>query len=165
MIRSSCSIAVCGFALLLSGCGLGGTSPKPVESAGTPVAGQSPAQAAPTPVKPPDVSRPELLSAVQLAANIQPLTAPVTMSAGRSEWVSVVLRVRTPQAGASAWLTVPNWSNGTADLRGRGAKVYQILPMPLDVNRATYVRQTGLPVAAESLPRAAAARRNDQRPH
>ena len=100
------------------------------------------------------VPRVDLLASIDLTAGATPVTTPLVQYAGRNEWVSVVLRVRAPAAGRAASLTLPNWIAKGTRLRATATKVYQVLPMPLDVNRAGYVRQTGLSVTAESLPRA-----------
>ncbi|MDB5326370.1 MAG: hypothetical protein JWM57_1939, partial [Phycisphaerales bacterium] len=134
----------------LAGCGMLGT-PSPVTA--PPAAA---AEGANAPVAPPlpAIDRPELLSAVELSSAVTALPSPVALSAGRSEWVNVVLRVRTPAAGQRGKLVLPKWSQNGQALKSRPVRMYQVLPMPLDVNRAGYVRQTGQSVAAESLPRA-----------
>ncbi|HEX8325589.1 MAG TPA: hypothetical protein VF595_16925, partial [Tepidisphaeraceae bacterium] len=132
-------------ALGLGGCGMLGTESPALN---TPTATDNNSATTPTPV-----NRPDLLTAAELSQTVRPLTSPVTLSAGRSEWVSVVLRVRTPGVGRAATLRLPGWTAGTQRLKGR-SRVYQVLSMPLDVNRAAYVRQTGQAVAAETLPRA-----------
>ena len=133
--------------LAVGGCGgfglLGGKEPPKADAAAS--------TATVTPEPPP---QPDLLAGIELTADAKPVTTPLVRSAGRNEWVSLVLRVHAPAAGRPAWLTLPTWTADGKPLRVKAAKVYQVLPMPLDVNRAAYVRQTGMPVAAESLPRA-----------
>lgn len=154
------------------GCGLGGKDvapaaedvhlsvPAPVNTRSTtaepaPIAVQPTAAADPTPetAPVPVVTRPEMLASVDPANPSGPPT-PLQLMAGRSEWVSVVLRARAPAKGESGSLVLPEWSSNGKTLSTRQLRVYQLLPMPQNVNRAAYVRQTGQAVAAESLPRA-----------
>ena len=87
-----------------------------------------------------------------------PSDLPITLSAAKNEWASfsvevaglpadfakkhVSLRIRQPNSGAGA-------------IDGQNFSAYQILSMPIDVNRAGFVRHTGLSVThVSSLPRA-----------
>jgi hypothetical protein len=84
---------------------------------------------------------------------------PVALSAAKNEWASFTLQVSglPPANSKTAYvlrlaplnLTTSNRSIGIENL-----SAYQILSMPVDVNRAGYVRHTGLSASTRSLPRA-----------
>ena len=82
-----------------------------------------------------------------------PSDAPIQLAAAKNEWTNFVLELRNlpPSAATNHW-TVAIQSPAGIDVAD--FSVYQILSMPVDTNRAGYVRQTGLPIGAARLPRA-----------
>lgn len=80
------------------------------------------------------------------------IDGPVRISAARNEWVSFSIRV----AGKSAShlrLTPPK-AEGGLSIEPGCFSAYQVLSMPVDTDRAGYIRQTGGSVGVRRLPRA-----------
>ncbi len=79
------------------------------------------------------------------------IAGPLRLSAARNEWISFAVQIRNlPQAISGLTLRL-----GVSPAIPMGHfSAYQVLPMPVDTNRAGYVRQTGLATGARRLPRA-----------
>ncbi len=80
------------------------------------------------------------------------------ISAARNETASVVLQLTSlPRpVGANLTLRIPalQLPEGGGKIDTDRVKIYQVLSMPVDANRAGYVRHTGLKAASRSMPRA-----------
>src|SRR5678815_594496 len=77
---------------------------------------------------------------------------PIVLGAAKNEWASFALQLTDlPPASAKSRLTL---RINSPELPTSSFEVSQILSMPVDVNRAGYVRHTGLSVSARPLPRA-----------
>ncbi|MBC7785590.1 MAG: hypothetical protein H7144_17295 [Burkholderiales bacterium] len=99
----------------------------------------------------PAVNRPDLMTAATLrGVDVQTFAGTVRLDAAQNEWVSIVVQIK-PAAGVSV-LNLPDFAQGK--IARNEWRAYQVLPMPVDVNRAGFVRHTGLPASVESLPRA-----------
>ncbi|HEY0010155.1 MAG TPA: hypothetical protein VGB55_15630, partial [Tepidisphaeraceae bacterium] len=81
-----------------------------------------------------------------------PEPGPIVLSAAKNESISLLLQC-APPAGATH-LQLPRLVSGNSILDFQRMKVYQVLPVPVDVNRAGFVRHTGLPGTVGTLPRA-----------
>ncbi|MDB5323516.1 MAG: hypothetical protein JWN40_5147 [Phycisphaerales bacterium] len=84
---------------------------------------------------------------------------PLPMTAARNETASTVLQLSNlPKPKEKSVLTLRvqplQLASGNAQIEVGQIKAYQILPMPVDANRAGYVRQTGLKASARTMPRA-----------
>lgn len=84
---------------------------------------------------------------------------PVALSAAKNEWASFQLQVSgLPQADPKTVYTLRlaplNLKTSNKSISSNVFSAYQILSMPVDVNRAGYVRHTGLSAATKTLPRA-----------
>jgi hypothetical protein len=84
---------------------------------------------------------------------------PVSLSVAKNEWTSFQLQVSgLPDGSDRTFYTLriepPNLQSAGKSIAVENFSVYQILSMPVDVNRAGYVRHTGLSTATRSLPRA-----------
>lgn len=96
---------------------------------------------------------PVALTQVDLSDAVHPVMKPgaVELAIAKNEWTSFVLQVgpRQPiQAGGSYSLRVAPPTPGAT------VEIYQVLPMPVDVNRAGYIRHTGQIADRNDLPRA-----------
>ena len=79
---------------------------------------------------------------------------PATLAGAKNEWLSIA--VVLPELKGNAYriaIRPPSTTDGV-QLSPNEIKAYQILPMPVDVNRAGYVRHTGNVVTSAQLPRA-----------
>ncbi|HEX8340745.1 MAG TPA: hypothetical protein VF624_07545 [Tepidisphaeraceae bacterium] len=154
-MRSSIRLSICLVLFAaLSGCvnppppapdtGSAATSPVAKPSV---VARSSAAGAAPDPA-----ARPEVLSQAALRG-LSSVAVPggIALSAAKNESAAFLLQI---DAAADARLVIdaPAGPGGKIDLAS--FRAYQVLPVPVDVNRAGFVRHTGMPAAVESLPRA-----------
>jgi len=93
------------------------------------------------------------LEAVDMNATPAPrkIDGPVLISAAKNEWISFALRLSNlPAATDHPFLQI----RISPSIALQNISAFQILPMPVDTNRAGYVRQTGLPAGAKELPRA-----------
>jgi hypothetical protein len=84
---------------------------------------------------------------------------PVTLSAAKNEWTSFTMELSPlPQADGQHAFTLHlndmNLSDGSGGISAGNCTAFQILAMPVDVNRAGYVRHTGLSASDRFLPRA-----------
>ena len=96
--------------------------------------------------------------AVDLNDPVRPVTreGSVVLSAAKNEWSSFAVQLGHVPANAAKWsirFAAPKSPAGS-QIPPAAFEVYQILPMPVDVNRAGYVRHTGLAAAPRGLPRA-----------
>lgn len=98
------------------------------------------------------------LKAVDLSDAVRPivLPGPLDLAAARNEWTSFVLQVadRVPAAAYTLRLNAPALLDSTRVIDPAAFEVYQVLSMPVDVNRAGYARHTGLRTSPSELPRA-----------
>ena len=94
------------------------------------------------------------------AAQPRPVAGPAILAGARNEWVSFAvsltdlstggqysLRIRSPRSAKSEGKQAAQIDSGVFD-------VYRIVSMPVDLNRAGYVRHTGHSSAVSRLPRA-----------
>lgn len=81
---------------------------------------------------------------------------PVTIYGAKNEWLSFAVELTDLPPGGTYTLRLrpPRLQGSDATLPAGAFEPYQILMMPVDVNRAGYVRHTGLSAAASDLPRA-----------
>jgi hypothetical protein len=93
------------------------------------------------------------LEVVDLDTTLEPtaIDQPVTLHAAKNEWTSFAVRILHPdQVVGKQYLRIHASPVITPD----NFSAYQVLPMPVDTNRAGYVRQTGVAAATRELPRA-----------
>lgn len=84
---------------------------------------------------------------------------PIILNAAKNEWASFAVQISgmPPSSGKKIWsmrLKNLQLEGAEGSIAGENYSAYQILPMPIDVNRAGYVRHTGLDVSRRDLPRA-----------
>lgn len=98
---------------------------------------------------------------ISLNSPVEPavLDRPVALAAAKNEWTSFQLRISgLPDRGERVAYTLRvqslNLVAGQGTIGAEHFRAYQILPMPVDVNRAGYVRHTGLSAATRMMPRA-----------
>lgn len=134
------------FAAFLSGC-LAPTDPK----TSPPTPNGQPVGAAPVALADPSTEKPEFLAAAQLRGlKVHSMPGAIELTSARNEWVSCLLQINPPKLPAV--LRLP--ALGEDAIASAKSKAYQVLPVPVDVNRAGFVRHTGLDAAVEALPRA-----------
>jgi hypothetical protein len=81
----------------------------------------------------------------------------IALAAAKNEWASFAVQVSgLPEAKPKKTFTlrVQKLTSGGNGIDPSNLSAYQILPMPTDVNRAGFVRHTGLSISRTSLPRA-----------
>ncbi len=89
-----------------------------------------------------------------------PFDGPLPLAAAKNEWTSFTLQLAplpTSDGNRTFSLRLNNLTRtdgGTGELAGSNCSAYQIVSMPVDVNRAGYVRHTGLSASDRLLPRA-----------
>ena len=107
------------------------------------------APATPTPSVPPSNVRPTIFGAIDLRGG-QAVTrqGTVKLTSARAEWVTLLLRIDSAAIRDGQSISLPTWTAGIK------IDAFQVLPVPLDINRAGYLRQTGQVAEAQSLPRA-----------
>jgi hypothetical protein len=84
------------------------------------------------------------------------LAGPLAVHGARNEWVGFAVELTDVPAGQSyslRWRT-PRQKESAARIPAGQIEAFQIVTMPVDVNRAGYVRHTGLTGAVSELPRA-----------
>ena len=130
-------------------------------SGATSIAGTSVASSgtnAPIPTLVANVPRAELLTAADISGlEIVPREGQVVLSSARNEWVSFLVRVNAPASTESqqaTTLSIPAFVSGNQRIDASRVRAYQLLPVPVDVNRGAFVRHTGLRAKVASLPRA-----------
>lgn len=79
---------------------------------------------------------------------------PIVLHAARNEVVSFVLKVPDARGLQSLRIATLRHTNATAEISTENLRAYQVLPMPIDTNRAGFVRHTGQSVDTNRLPRA-----------
>jgi hypothetical protein len=85
---------------------------------------------------------------------------PIVFGAAKNEWASFALQISSlphathKPAVYSFRMHAPHSESGGETIAIENISVEQILPMPVDVNRAGFVRHTGLAAAQRPLPRA-----------
>lgn len=148
--------------LLLVFCALSGCA-----SPGVPDAGTRPAVAGTGGSTKPSISQPAVfvvpprVLAVDLSDAIRPAASgqPVALEAAKDEWASFGLELADLPPGAAGYALKFGPLAGSGPTAGTTIgtdrfEPYQIMPMPVDLNRAGYVRHTGGAVGADRLPRA-----------
>lgn len=87
------------------------------------------------------------MAAVDLAdpSAVATLAEPVELRVPRNAWASFAVRVTVDDPGAKPVLRVPAFA--------REPRVYQVLPAPVDFDRAEYVRRTGGAAGVRQVPR------------
>lgn len=86
------------------------------------------------------------------SVHIAPQADPISISAARNEWTPFIVQIDALPAGAALSMRLRPAGDSAATLSQVAA--YQVLPVPIDTNRAEFVRHTGLDAAEGSLPRA-----------
>lgn len=144
---ASTKLAFVVFAAFLSGCTAPTVAPPPPPTASdAQKTGATGAQVADQ-----DVDKPDLLAAAQISGlKVIPVPGAIQLTSARNEWVSCLLQINPSRAPAV--LRLPTL--GDDAIASAKTRAYQVLPVPVDVNRAGFVRHTGLDAAVESLPRA-----------
>lgn len=84
---------------------------------------------------------------------------PIALAAAKNEWVNYVVRISGPSARPARSrlalrLQPLNLTTANARVEPTEFTAYQVVDMPVDTNRAGYVRHTGQNVIERSLPRA-----------
>ncbi|MGN6725923.1 MAG: hypothetical protein ACTHLZ_08400 [Tepidisphaeraceae bacterium] len=133
----------------------GPTPPSANPANADPSAPADPAAVAPAP-NIPDATAPDILSQADLTG-LQAVdrAGPIEWRAARNEWTSTIIRITPPQSAAGPLaLTLPVLGNGGRGLDASVYRAYQLLPVPLDVDRAGFVRQTGASTTTKNVPRA-----------
>ena len=98
------------------------------------------------------------LQAVNLNDSVKPIPhdQPVVLSTARNESASFAIQASelSSAAGVTLRINAPQLESASGTISAGSFEVAQILAMPVDVNRAGYVRHTGLSVSDHPLPRA-----------
>ncbi len=101
------------------------------------------------------------LQSIDLDDPIRPVTSdqPIVLAAAKNEWTSFAVQLSdlpVAEPGMRYVLRVkgPQMASGMGVISTKAFTPAQILPMPVDVNRAGYVRETGRWVTDKPLPRA-----------
>ena len=84
---------------------------------------------------------------------------PIALASAKNEWTSFTVKVSNlpPTNGKKIHLLrlgALNHDDANATIGAENYRAYQILSLPIDVNRAGYVRHTGMPASSRVLPRA-----------
>jgi hypothetical protein len=103
-----------------------------------------------------------LLRSLDLNQPVQPIALPgaIDLSAAKNEWVSFSLAIQAPDGESSLAshtlrIVPPTTAGATPTALPAGVfSAWQILAMPVDLNRASYVRHTGFTSDAATQPRA-----------
>ncbi len=76
--------------------------------------------------------------------------------ARRNEWTSFALKLDGLPQTEGYWVRFhePQLESANASIPLSALETYQVLPMPVDLDRAGFVRHTGLSTASRELPRA-----------
>jgi len=147
------------FIVICMGQGLAGCAPPPATDGArqpAPQVGRDdvPATVAEQPGKP-------RLRMVELSAGVEPIVKGqvVSLSGAKNEWTSFLLRVESLPPAKNRRANFLRLHEFAADDRVgtipvSEIQVYQVLSMPIDTNRAAYVRHTGLTTAIHESPRA-----------
>jgi hypothetical protein len=78
---------------------------------------------------------------------------PVVLGAAGNEWTNFTVQVVLP-APSGFWLQLSALTNGGSSIPISRMQAFQVLPMPVDMDRAGFVRHTGQVAARRSIPRA-----------
>ncbi len=78
------------------------------------------------------------------ATTVRQLTGPVELEVPRNGWAGFALRLRANDPAAAVALRLPTFA---------ACRAYQVLPAPVDFDRAGYVRQTGGVAGVRRVPR------------
>ncbi len=98
------------------------------------------------------ITTPVTLNLIDVNDSMLPVASDqqIGISAAKNEWTSLALQVGDLPQG-------PRWKlrvNFSPAISTESVSAYQALTMPVDTNRAGYLRQTGLPASERELPRA-----------
>ncbi|HET6250139.1 MAG TPA: hypothetical protein VFE47_20780 [Tepidisphaeraceae bacterium] len=105
---------------------------------------------------PPIKLDPVRLQAVNLTdvAHPAPHDQPVVLSAARNEWTNFTVQISLP-ASQGYWLHVRSLEHkGGGSIGAMNFQPFQVLAMPVDMDRAGYVRHSGQVAERRSIPRA-----------
>ncbi len=99
---------------------------------------------------------PSLLQAVDLSQPVNPiaLSGAVDLSAARNEWASFCVRVARPASPSKKQQLRVTLLNPVAAGSPVAMEAYQVLAMPVDLNRAGLIRHTGVTNELPAQPRA-----------
>jgi hypothetical protein len=101
---------------------------------------------------------PAKVQAVNLSDSSDPVAhdEPIALQAAQNEWTNFTLQVSNLPTGKGRWLRIHplQWEGGASTIPLSSLSASQIVSMPIDLNRAGYVRHTGLSTARRDLPRA-----------
>lgn len=101
---------------------------------------------------------PATMQAVSLndPAQPRPLTDGVDLAGARNEWTSFTLQISDLPQADGYWVRIhePEFQTANEQIALNAFEASQILPMPIDLDRAGFVRQTGRTTAGRELPRA-----------
>ena len=80
----------------------------------------------------------------------------IALAAARNEWTSFALQLENLPQAEGYWIRVhePELDDANASIAVSNFEPAQVLPMPVDLDRAGFVRHTGLSTAGRNLPRA-----------
>lgn len=78
----------------------------------------------------------------------------VAVSGARNEWVSFCLEVGGSMKAGTSIVLRPAKAQAGGEISLENFQAYQVLSLPVDMSRASYVRHTGLATNRRSLPRA-----------
>ncbi len=91
----------------------------------------------------------------------RPLESPITLAGAKNEWISFVIRLdglpaRVDSSNPAYSLRIQPFQLQTANasISATNLSIAQVLPMPVDLNRAGFVRHTGAAAGETTLPRA-----------
>lgn len=152
--RSELAWCILGFwALMIAGCGALDSPSPPAGGSVKTITPDNTLSLNTDPSIKPTASYPDLLSRASInELKIEAVEGPIRLGSAKNEWSSVLLRInRIP---GQLELVLPVLGQNRTPLERTKYQVYQILPVPVDINQAGFVRHTGLPAAVESLPRA-----------
>jgi hypothetical protein len=87
-------------------------------------------------------------------AHPHPLDPAVTLTAARNEWVSFAVQIGGVGSDPFSLRLNPVRAQGAGTILPASCfSAYRVLPVPVDMDRAAYVRHTGLSVATRTVPR------------
>ncbi len=98
------------------------------------------------------------LHAADLTDALEPAASAsaISLHAAKNEWTSFALKLSDLPRAEGYWIRFhePQLQTANASLPLSAFEPYQVMPMPVDLDRAGFVRHTGLSTASRDLPRA-----------